>query len=162
MGYLNPEQGNDAEYTEGTEGESPVDPSLLDDQPLPAVGPYPSVVCTEASVQRSKKGNAMIVVTLSSADPEASAKYYIVNSKGSDRYAAGLAVFGVTKEQVKDAHVAGASDITALFAGRKISATGVHEVYLGSKGFKFDSLTAPPEGAGFREFGQDPESAKVA
>jgi len=160
MGYLNPEQGADEQYTEGTEAEAPLDPALLDDQPLPPVGDYPSIVCTEASVQRSKKGNAMIVVTLSSAEPEASAKYYIVNSKGSDRYAAGLTVFGVTKEQVKEVYVAdGAAGITALFAGRKISGKGVHETYLGSRSFKFDALTAPPEGAGYREFGQDPASA---
>ena len=152
--YLNPDAKEEG-YEEGTD-DSDFDESLLDEKPLPVTGPYPNVVCTEASLTRSKKGNAMVVVTLASADPDASAKYYIVNSPGSTRYSEGLAVFGLTKEEVKAAFQKGKnSAVSKLFVGKKCAAEGTHETYLGSKQFKFDSLTPPVEGAGFREFGAD-------
>lgn len=157
MGYLNPEEGADQEYTEGTEPETPIDPNSLDEQPLPAAGPYPNVVCTEADLTKSKKGNPMVVVTLSSSEPEASAKYWIVNSKGSDRFASGLGVFGLTIDQTKEVLIKGGKAAVAqLFVGKKVSATGKHDTYMGAKQFKWDTITVCAEGPGYREFGTDP------
>ena len=153
--YLSPDAKEEG-YEEGTESGDDIDESLLEEKPLPVTGPYPNVVCTEAALTRSKKGNAMVVVTLSSADPDASAKYYIVNSQGSTRFSEGLAIFGVTKEQLLEAFRKGkGAAVTKLFVGKKCAAEGTHETYLGSKQFKFDNLAAPVEGAGFREFGAD-------
>lgn len=156
MGYLKPDEGGEEQYTEGTEGEAPFAADAFDDQPLPPAGPYPSVVCVEAELTRSKKGNPMIVVTLSSSEPEASGKYWIVNSKGSERFKDGLAVFGITSVQAKDALEGGGKEAVAqLFVGKKVSATAKHDMYQGAKQFKWDAIEAPPEGAGYREFGTD-------
>ena len=153
--YLSPDAKEEG-YEDGTESGDDIDESLLEERPLPRTGPYPNVVCTDATLARSKKGNAMVVVTLSSADPEASAKYYIVNASGTTRYSEGLAIFGVTKETLLEAFRKGKSAAVAkLFVGKKCAAEGTHETYLGSRQFKFDSLAPPVEGAGFREFGED-------
>ncbi len=110
----------------------------------------PICIACDPNAKSKKSGNAMIVLDLADPEhPKAAAKYYMVNTPSRlFNFNQVCAAFGVAELQVGVPVDYKAAD----FVGKKVRAKGIHETFNDALQFKFDEITAPPEGAGFRVF----------
>jgi len=137
----------------GAGTEQQVDPqkavSFVAAELAPQAGYNPICIACNPNA-KSRAGNAMIVLDLADPEtPKANAKVYLVNTPSRlFNFNQVCGAFGVAPLEVGVPVDYKAAD----FVGKKVRAKGIHETFNDALQFKFDEITAPPEGAGFRVF----------